>query len=131
MDLFAEYKIEWLEHGEKMLAMDPPNRHGSTRVFTTRDGWNAHPHSFNSWLQRFVKRGNIESISPHIFRHMNAPYLLQKGADLATVSDKLGHFQKSTTMNIYSHLLSSAERKTASIMGEFLKKPGQTGEKKQ
>jgi len=101
---------------------------GSTRIFTTWDGKSAHPHSFNTWLRRFVIRTKLPPISPHMFRHMAATYLITGGTDIRTVSGKLGHAQTSTTMNIYSHLLKSAEKETANTMQDIINKATQTSQ---
>ncbi len=93
---------------------------GGDRVFTQWDGRPAHPHSFNTWLRRLVKEHQLPPISPHAFRHMAATYLIAGGTDVRTVSGKLGHSRTSTTMNIYSHLLKSAEQETAERMETFL-----------
>ncbi|GMB01866.1 hypothetical protein PIPA1_46660 [Pelosinus sp. IPA-1] len=42
--------------------------------------------------------------------------MLDDGVDLRTVAGKLGHASTNTTTTIYSHLLKSAETKTAGIM---------------
>lgn len=95
-------------------------------VFTQWNGVPAHPHSFNTWLKRFIETKKLPHISPHSFRHMSASYLIASGTDVRTVSGKLGHSQTSTTMNIYAHLLKSAEQETANTMETFLQ---QTTEK--
>jgi site-specific recombinase XerC len=51
---------------------------------------------------------------------MSATFLIANGTDIRTVSGKLGHAQASTTMNIYAHLLKSAEQETANTMETFL-----------
>lgn len=89
-------------------------------VFTQWNGNPAHPHSFNSWLKRFIAEKNLPPISPHVLRHMSASYLIASGTDIRTVSGKLGHAKPSTTMNIYAHLLRSAEQETADKMESFL-----------
>ncbi|WP_285719747.1 hypothetical protein [Pelosinus sp. IPA-1] len=47
---------------------------------------------------------------------MAPTYMLDDGVDLRTVAGKLGHASTNTTTTIYSHLLKSAETKTAGIM---------------
>ncbi|MDU2065507.1 MAG: tyrosine-type recombinase/integrase [Sporomusaceae bacterium] len=89
-------------------------------VFTTWNGKAAHPHSINTWLKRFVVEHNLPKISIHAFRHMNATYLITSGVDIRTVAGKLGHSNASTTMDIYSHLVQSAEKETADIMEKFV-----------
>lgn len=62
---------------------------------------------------------------------MAATYLIASGTDIRTVSGKLGHAQTSTTMNIYSHLVQSAEQATADKMETFLKETTDKAKKAQ
>jgi len=89
-------------------------------VFPKWDGSIGWPYTMNKWLREFVASHNLPHITPHIFRHMAATYLITAGHDFRTVSGKLGHSQTTTTMNIYSHLLESAEQETANTMDAFL-----------
>ncbi len=98
-------------------------------IFTNWSGKPAHPDSFYKWLVRFTTENNLPPISPHAFRHMSATYLIAAGTDIRTVSGKLGHAQTSTTVNIYSHLLKSAEQETANTMETFLQQTTELAKK--
>lgn len=90
-------------------------------IFTSRCGEKVgHPHSFNSFLRRFCEGQDITKISPHVLRHMMGSYLLNSGIDLAAVSEKLGHANKSFTANTYIHALQSAEQASADTMQNIL-----------
>ena len=52
-----------------------------------------------------------EKLSPHSLRHTFATHLLDKGADLMTVKDLLGHSSLSSTQ-IYTHLQTDKLKKT-------------------
>ena len=91
--------------------------------FITVNAWLdpfCYPHSFNTWIRKFCTDNKFPNISPHMFRHMSATYLITSGTDIRTVSGKLGHSRTSVTLDIYSHLVGNAEQETANTMEAFL-----------
>lgn len=100
---------------------------GSGHIFTQWDGAVMHPDSLTQWFNGFIKRCNaaidenkalteaerealrFPAITPHSLRHTNASLLIASGANLRTVAARLGHAQTSTTANIYSHAIKTAD----------------------
>jgi integrase len=89
-------------------------------LFPQVNGSVGHPHAFNNFLRRFCEDNGITNIGPHVFRHLSGSYLLKAGIDIATVSSKLGHSDKSFTLKTYIHEIRSAEQHSASVMQSIL-----------
>lgn len=100
-------------------------------IFTAWNGKPNYPDTFNTWLKRFTAQQGFKHITPQIFRHMAATFLLVAGVDLRTVSGKLGHSSTAVTGNIYAHLLQTAEQATAETMDAILQQNTANNKKKQ
>ena len=80
-------------------------------------------HVHANGLQRSMKRlteqaGIDKRVTCHVLRHSFATHLLEKGRDIRTVQELLGHESVETTM-IYTHVLNDPERKSGSPLDDL------------
>lgn len=91
----------------------------SNRLFTTWDGAPIHPSTINNWFRKFIKRNNLKPIPFHGLRHTAATLLIGKGVHVKTISNRLGHTNISTTMDIYGHALKSSDQGAADKLNDI------------
>ena len=74
------------------------------KIFLSRNGRPLTRMTVNIILKKWAQVSGLKKkVSPHTFRHSFATHLLEGGADLRVVQEKLGHVDISTTQ-IYTHL---------------------------
>ena len=84
--------------------------------FVNRDGERFSEQSIRLMIKRYAKNAGIErNITPHMFRHSFATYLIEEGVDISCVQRILGHSSIKTTQ-IYIHV---ASKKQAEILRDM------------
>lgn len=92
------------------------------RLFTNLKGEPMSPSTPLNRLKCILRRSGLPDVSLHSLRHTNATLLIGQGVDIRTVSGRLGHSQTSTTINIYTHELKSADAAAAAALDLVLGK---------
>ncbi|WNR45111.1 tyrosine-type recombinase/integrase [Paenibacillus roseipurpureus] len=82
-------------------------------VFSNQEGMAYYPETPYLWFREFLKKNHLRYITFHQLRHYSASYLIQVGVHPKVISERLGHANISTTMNIYGHVLQSVDREAA------------------
>ena len=97
-------------------------------IFIQWNGLQMYPSTPYNVFKDVLRRYNSEhgeqlpDIPLHGLRHTSATLLISQNVDVRTVSNRLGHAQTSTTMNIYSHSLQSKDVAAADTLAELLVK---------
>ena len=84
-----------------------------------------HPQSPTRYLKKFSERYGIHDLHPHKLRHTFASVAITSGADVASVSEALGHSDKAVTLRMYTHADQESISKAAQIFREAIKNAGQ------
>lgn len=84
-----------------------------------------HPQSPTRYLKKFSERYGVPDLHPHKLRHTFASIAITNGADVASVSEALGHSDKAVTLRMYTHADQESISQAAQIVREAIKKAGQ------
>ncbi|MDL2287285.1 tyrosine-type recombinase/integrase [Eubacteriales bacterium OttesenSCG-928-G02] len=116
MEVLKEHKrvqhIDSIRMGDRWI--------NSNKIFTQWDGKPIHPCTVSSWFYKFIKKYDLPAVSVHSLRHTNATLLIAGGTDIRTVSKRLGHADTTTTMNIYTHAIQTADERAAELLTDIL-----------
>lgn len=103
---------------------------GSGHIFIQWNGAQMHPSTPDNAMRKVIDRYNgshkepLPHVTPHGLRHTSATLLISQNVDIRTVSNRLGHAQTSTTMNIYTHALRKKDEQAAETLENlFIQKP--------
>lgn len=85
-------------------------------VVRTWDGTFVSQRNFAREWYRLLEESGLPKIRFHDLRHTHATLLLESGANILYVSERLGHSKTSTTYNIYSHMTKKMRYDGTAIM---------------
>ena len=98
----------------------------SAYVFTREsDPEPMHPQSPTRYLKNFSDRYGVPGLHPHKLRHTFASIAITSGADIASVSEALGHTDKAVTLRMYTHASEESISRASQIVHDAIKKAGQ------
>ncbi|MDQ1910550.1 tyrosine-type recombinase/integrase [Paenibacillus sp. GD4] len=106
-DTVVEHLKEYyLEARKKRLALGDAWKGGDHFfVFSSDEGMAYYPETPYLWFRGFLKKHSLKYIRFHDLRHTSATLLINKGVHAKLISERLGHSNISTTMNVYGHAL--------------------------
>jgi integrase len=117
-ELLREHR---LRARERAMASGTPLRDDAFLFSEAADGsrpWR--PDVCTNWFGRLRAGLGLRHVRLHDVRHFVATSLGAAGTPIATISARLGHRDKATTLNIYSHSLPAADAEAGAVMGALL-----------
>ncbi|GIM45027.1 hypothetical protein DNHGIG_05760 [Collibacillus ludicampi] len=79
-------------------------------------------------VPRNVKRAGVPVLSPHALRHTHAVHLLEAGANIKYVSERLGHASVKITADTYLHVTKKIEDDALTLYESYLENRAKNGQ---
>ena len=96
---------DWqLGQKKEYFKLGKPYLHDDNFIFTNSAGSLYLATEVRQAMKRFIKRNNLKPISPHGLRHTHASLLFESGLQPKEISDRLGHNNIKTTLDLYTHI---------------------------
>jgi integrase len=105
-----------------------PTYNAAGLVLCRADGTPQDPATLYSNFQKLLIRLGLPRMAIHDLRHSHATLLLEEGAHIKVVAERLGHSDPGLTMRVYSHVLdhmqqSAADQTDAVLRGALSAQP--------
>lgn len=111
-------KLERVRAGEAWEGGEPGK--GKQYVFATAAGGPADRHNLGRTLRNCLDRANLQRRGVHALRHTFATLWVQRGQDLRTLSELLGHTNVAFTMQRYVHSDRETKKKGMASMADII-----------
>ncbi|MGG3987722.1 tyrosine-type recombinase/integrase [Bacillus smithii] len=98
-----------INRNEVCLRYENYKRPATNIVFFQHDGRWLRTNVVREYFKEVCKRAGLPILSPHALRHTHAVHLLEAGANIKYVSERLGHASIKTTADTYLHITKKIE----------------------
>jgi len=95
---------------------------GRGHVFTDEMGNPIDPERITRSFRRLVQEHDLPHLTPHGLRHTWVSILSAAGVPIDVISKQAGHASVAFTLDIYSHMIDSVERKAADAVDEAMRR---------
>lgn len=105
----------------RKLRFEQATTHMSKYIFTqdnSAEPW--HAQTPTKYFADFGNKYNVEGFHPHKLRHTFASLAITAGADIASISEILGHSDKAVTLRVYSHADEESRKRAAQVFRNVL-----------
>lgn len=89
-------------------------------ILTNTKNQPLYPTQVNRWLLVILRAYDLPKITLHGFRHTHATLLLEGGASIKEVQERLGHNNVATTMNIYAHVVQERREESGEKFAKYV-----------
>ena len=97
-------------------------QHDSNYIFTNNRGEWLLSSTMKVKLKRFLcKHNELKKITPHGFRHTHASLLFEAGLTAKIISDRLGHNNVQTTLDMYTHINDNQRVEVVDQLMDFIR----------
>ena len=79
------------------------------------------PQSPTRYFSKLGNRCGIPHFHPHLLRHTSASVAITNGADVVSVSQRLGHSDTAVTLRMYAHANEESIRRAGQVVRDALK----------
>ena len=96
------------------------NYNANNLVFTFKDGTPIRPSYATKNFKKLLNKLNMKNYRFHDLRHTHATFLLQEGINPKVVQERLGHANIRMTLDTYSHVIPSMQKKAVKKLKKSL-----------
>jgi integrase len=89
-------------------------------VFGDLEGQPLRPGSMSNEWGKLANQLGLPEITFHALRHSHASQLIERGVDIVTISQRLGHAKPDITLRIYAHMFKMDDSKAAAAVNAAL-----------
>jgi integrase len=107
VDVLREHRKAMLEFRMQIGAGKLPD---DALLFANIDGGPLSPNAISAAWADFAESFELSDVTFHALRHTHASQLMDQGADIVTISKRLGHSKPDITLRIYAHLFQKGRR---------------------
>lgn len=106
---------------QNKLALKDNYRHNLNLVLCRNDGSPMPKSTLFNAFERILKRAGLPKLPIHSLRHTHAVLLLEAGAEMKYVQERLGHGSMQITSDVYSHVSKKMDERNTSKFDEYIK----------
>lgn len=92
----------------------------SNYVCCRNDGNVISPSALSKAFYKALKENNFKHIRFHDLRHTNATLMLKNKIPAKIASDRLGHSNIATTMDLYSHVVNDMQKEAVEVLDDII-----------